>query len=190
MGWFLGGMWYDESERKLYAPMHVEQEGSNRFHPAVGWFSRKIALATSTDKGKTWKYEGDIITPETYFFNHEAYKFSGSYFGNGVCDFGFYVDHRSGYFYIFPDESWYMKGQWGALWGTRAARCAIRDKMAPGKWKYFYNGKWDEPALGGKSSIVVPGHLWGVLYSDYLKKYICVFPSCGSMVPPAFKLMA
>ena len=58
-----------------------------------------------------------------------------------------------------------MKGQWGALWGTRAARCAIRDKMAPGKWKYFYNGKWDEPALGGKSSIVVPGHLWGVLYS-------------------------
>jgi hypothetical protein len=177
LGWFLGGMWYDESDRELYAPVHVEQEGSNRFHPAVGWFSRKIALATSTDKGRTWKYEGDIITPETYFFNHEAYKFSGSYFGNGVCDFGFYVDHRSGYFYIFPDESWYMKGQWGALWGTRAARCAIRDKMAPGKWKYFYNGKWDEPALGGKSSIVAPSHFWGVLYSSYLDRYICIFPS-------------
>ena len=25
--------------------------------------------------------------------------------------------------------------------------------MAPGKWKYFYNGKWDESALGGKSSM-------------------------------------
>lgn len=177
LGWFLGGMWYDEKERKLYAPMHVEMEGSDRYRPAVGWFSRKIALATSTDKGKTWKYEGDIITPETYFFNHEVYKMSGAYFGNGVCDFGFYVDTRGGYVYIFPDESWYLKGQYGALWGTHAARCAISDKMAPGKWKYFYNGKWEEPALGGKSSIVAPGHFWGVLYSTYLNKYICIFPS-------------
>ncbi|NTV46938.1 MAG: hypothetical protein HGB11_10570, partial [Chlorobiales bacterium] len=83
LGWFLGGMWYDESERKLYAPVHIEQEGNYRNHSVIGWFSRKIALATSTDKGKTWKYEGDIITPETYFFNHESYKFSGSSYGNG-----------------------------------------------------------------------------------------------------------
>jgi|GEM_PF-1019035 len=179
LGWFLGGMWYNESERKLYAPVHIEQEGSYRFHPAGGWFSRKIALATSVDKGKTWKYEGDIITPETYYFTHDVYKFSGSYYGNGVCDFGFYVDTRSGYFYIFPEESWYKKGEFGAIWGVRAARCAISDKMAPGKWKYFYNGKWDEPALGGKSTMVAPSHFWGVMYSTYLDRYICMFPSNG-----------
>lgn len=178
LGWFLGGMWYDETERKLYAPLHIEQEGSHRFHPAGGWFSRKIGLATSVDKGKTWKYVGDIITPETYFYTHDVYKFSGSYNGNGVCDFGFYVDKRNGYFYIYPEESWYIKGQWGAMWGVRAARCAIADKMAPGKWNYFYNGRWDQPALGGKSSIVAPSHFWGFMYSTYLKKYICVFPTC------------
>jgi hypothetical protein len=44
--WFLGGMWYDESEKKLYAPMHIEHDGIRRSYP----FSRKIALATSTDK--------------------------------------------------------------------------------------------------------------------------------------------
>ena len=174
LGWFLGGMWYDEAERKLYAPMHIEMEGSYRYHPAIGWVSRKIALATSTDKGKTWKYEGDIITPETYFYNYETYKFSGSDFCNGLCDFGFYVDTRGGYAYIYPLESWYPKGQWGALWAPRVARCALKDKLAPGKWRFFYNGKWEESALGGKSTIVQGCHMWCILYSTYLNKYVCI----------------
>lgn len=177
MCWFLGGMWFDESERKLYAPMHVEQDGIRRSHPVAPWGCRKIILATSTDKGRTWRYEGDIITAETYYYSHEAVKFSGSGYSNGVCDFGFYADTRGGYFYIFPDEAWFLKGSAAARWNVRAARCAIGDKMAPGKWRYFYKGKWDEPALGGKSSAVAPSHFWGVIYSSYLEKYICMFPS-------------
>ena len=43
---FLGGMWYDDAEKKLYAPMHIEHDGIRRTYP----FSRKIALATSTDR--------------------------------------------------------------------------------------------------------------------------------------------
>jgi len=176
LGWLLGGLWYDQSERKLYAPVHIEQEGNYRFHPAWGWFSRKIGLATSVDKGKTWKYEGDIITPETYYYTRDAYKFSGSDTSNGVADFGFYVDSRSGYFYIYPLESWYPKGQWGARWAPRVARCAIADKMAPGKWRYFYQGTWSQPALGGKSSIVGASYFWGILYSTTLKRYISISP--------------
>ena len=72
--WFLGGMWYDEAEHKLYAPMHVEADGPRRAYP----FCRKIALATSTDKGASWRYEGDIITSETYYYTHDFFKFSGS----------------------------------------------------------------------------------------------------------------
>ena len=174
LGWFLGGMWYNEKERKLYAPMHVEMDGSDRYRPAVGWFSRKIALATSTDKGKTWKYEGDIITPETYFYNHDVYKFSGTDHCNGLGDFGFYVDTRGGYAYIFPLEGWYPKGQWGALWAPRVARCALKNKLAPGKWEFFYNGKWEESALGGKSTIVQGCHMWCIMYSTYLNKYVCI----------------
>ncbi len=176
--WFLGGMWYDPSERKLYAPMHIEHDGIRRTYP----FSRKIALATSTDKGRTWHYEGDIITSETYYYPHDFFKFSGSGYGIGVADFGFYVDRRGGYFYVFPDEGWASRATRSMRWNSRAARCAISDKMAPGKWKYFYNGKWDEPALGGKSSTVAPSHLWGVAYSAVLNKYICMF--LGNQDPP------
>jgi hypothetical protein len=90
--WFLGGIWYDKSESKLYAPMHVEHDGPRRKLP----FARKIALATSRDKGLTWKYEGDIITSETYYYPHDFAKFSGSNYGNAVGDFGFYADQRGG----------------------------------------------------------------------------------------------
>ena len=176
--WFLGGMWYDQSEKKLYAPMHIEPDGIRRSYP----FSRKIALATSTDKGRTWRYEGDIISSETYYYTHDFFKFSGSGYGNGVADFGFYVDTRGGYFYVFPDEGWELRASRGNRWNSRAARCPISDKMAPGKWKYFYNGKWEEPALGGKSATVAPSHLWGVVYSTVLNKYVCMF--LGNQDPP------
>jgi hypothetical protein len=176
--WFLGGMWYDESEKKLYAPMHIEHDGIRRSYP----FSRKIALATSTDKGRTWHYEGDIITSETYYYTHDFFKFSGSSYGIGLADFGFYVDQRGGYFYIFPDEGWAPRATRGMRWNSRAARCAISDKMASGKWRNFYNGKWDEPALGGKSSTVAPSHLWGVVYSTFLNRYVCLF--LGNQDPP------
>jgi F5/8 type C domain len=176
--WFLGGMWYDDSEKKLYAPMHIEHDGIRRSYP----FSRKIALATSTDKGRTWRYEGDIITSETYYYTHDFFKFSGTGYGIGVADFGFYVDKRGGYFYVFPDEGWAPRATRGMRWNSRAARCAISDKMAPGKWKYFYNGTWDEPGLGGKSSTVAPSHLWGVVYSTFLNRYVCMF--LGNQDPP------
>jgi NedA-like, galactose-binding domain len=176
--WFLGGMWYDKSEGKLYAPMHIEHDGPRRRLP----FSRKIALGTSTDKGLTWKYEGDIITSENYYYTHDFPKFSGSSYGSGVADFGFYADERGGYFYVFPDEGWAPRSTRGTRFNTRAVRCAIHDKMAPGKWKYFYEGQWEEPALGGKSSSVAPGHFWAFTYSTVLKKYICMFP--GNQDPP------
>ena len=87
--WFLGGMWYDDSEQKLYAPMHIEHDGIRRSYP----FSRKIALATSRDKGRTWRYEGDIITSETYYYTHDFFKFSGSGYGNGVGRFWILCSH-------------------------------------------------------------------------------------------------
>lgn len=176
LAWILGGLWYDEAENKLYAPMHVEAEGINRNGPVAPWPSRKIILATSTDKGRTWHDEGDIIEPETYFAISDTYKFAGPEYSNGLCDYGFYADIRGGYFYIFPNEAWLTKGQWTCRWTTRAARCAISDRMAPGKWKFFHNGRWDEPALGGKSS-VVSARLWPIIYSTYLKRYVSIFPS-------------
>jgi hypothetical protein len=31
--WFLGGMWYNDAEKKLYAPMHIEHDGIRRSYP-------------------------------------------------------------------------------------------------------------------------------------------------------------
>jgi hypothetical protein len=55
------------------------------------------------------------------------------------------------------------------FWGNHVARCAMSDHLAPGKWQKFYNGRWDQPALGGKASFVTA---CSVIYSTYLKKYI------------------
>jgi hypothetical protein len=184
MAWFLGGLWYDPSEHKLYAPMHIEAEGINRDGPVAPWPPRKVILATSTDKGKTWRDEGDIITPETYFYLPDIYKFSGSDYSNGLSDFGFYADTRGGYFYIYLAESWLTKGTWYCRWSSRVARCAISDRMAAGKWRFFYNGEWTQPALGGKSSAVAPFPFWGVIYSTYLQKYVTLFPSGGYPTTP------
>ncbi len=126
-------------------------------------------------QGRTWHDEGDIITQETYFYV-PGLQFSGADCSNGLCDFGFYADVRGGYFYIYPLEAWLTKGTWTCRWSSRVARCAIRDKMAPGKWSFFYNGGWDQPALGGKSSVVAPC-MYSITYSTYLQKYVCLFPS-------------
>ena len=50
--YILGGVWYDAGEKKLYAPLHHE---IHNFHPTA---LREVHLASSTDKGLSWKYEG------------------------------------------------------------------------------------------------------------------------------------
>ncbi len=130
--WFLGGMWYDESEEKLYAPMHIEHDGIRLSYPFPAR-SRWAPAPTREGPGVT----KDIISSETYYYTHDFFKFSGSGYGSGVADFGFYVDKRGGYFYVFPDEGWELRASRGIRWNSRAARCAISDKMAPGKMEVF-----------------------------------------------------
>lgn len=166
--YFLGGMWYDESEKKLYAPMHCEYyEPKN-----VPMFERQMHLATSVDRGLTWHYEGPIVTrdkPEGPF--PAASEYSGAYWHGGDGDFFIYVDEPNGYIYLFSASYWWTKKglpQRGFV-HHHVARCAIGDKMAPGKWQKFYNGRWDEPGLGGKASNV---NAYYVMYNAFLKKYI------------------
>ena len=54
--YILGGMWYDSTDHKLYAPLHCE---TREYYTTI---LRQITLASSTDKGLTWKYEGPIMT--------------------------------------------------------------------------------------------------------------------------------
>jgi hypothetical protein len=178
---FCGGLWYDSTAGKLYAPIHCEYE--REISPPAGWTRKKTRLATSTDKGLTWDLEGDILT-DCMPARGDWLRFSGSYFEAGPADFDFYADDRGGYFYIFSCNSYAPKNgrMNNFLWFNEVARCAITDRMAPGKWQKFCNGTWTEPGLGGRSSKVSMGSygIYGrVMYSRYLKKYLRVGVSLG-----------
>jgi hypothetical protein len=169
----LGGMWYDAAEKKLYAPLHCETHthlSKVRRGPSPNPI-REIHLASSTDKGLTWKYEGPLVTRTDEPAG--ADDFSGVCWDGGDGDFYLFVDERGGYIYLYSNHyTWGKRGAPVVFEGTlrhRVARCAIADKMAPGKWKKFYNGKWEEPGVGGRASYV---DAYYVMYNTYLKKYI------------------
>ncbi len=170
--YFLGGMWYNAAEHKLYAPMHCETSGyADNVH-------RQIHLATSTDKGMTWHYEGAIVTRDNPKGPlHTGPDYSGLYWDGGNGDFFTYVDEKNGYVYLFSCNYTFPKTDSKApsFGYHHVARCAMSDNMAPGKWKKFYNGSWSEPGLGGKASFVNGGC---VMYNTYLKKYISF--NCGN----------
>ena len=180
--YMLGGMWYDSKGKKLYAPLHTEYQNG----PEV---ARRTRLATSTDKGMTWHFEGDIFTRDYPAAVRNGWQFSGSYWEGGPGDFCLYVDERGGYFYLYANDFVWPKthmwrpsnGGWensqtienhtpkDSLCRLQVARCAISDKMAPGKWHKFYKGTWSEPAIGGRGSYVPA---YRVTYNKYLGKYI------------------
>ena len=180
---FCGGLWYDSTAGKLYAPIHCEY--AREIQPPAGWSRKKTRLATSTDRGQTWNLEGDILT-DFLPGNEDWLKFSGSYFEAGPADFDFYADERGGYFYIFTCNAYAPKS--GAmnnfLWFNEAARCAIGDRMAPGRWLKFYRGGWTEPGLGGKASRVTMGSysMYGrVIFSRFLKTYMRIGVVLGAV---------
>jgi hypothetical protein len=171
-GYLLGGMWYDAKAKKLYAPMHCEVMGH------ANGVEREIHLAFSIDKGLTWHYEGAIVTkPDSKASKY--YEYSGLYWDGGVGDHYLFSDEKSGYFYLYyPHYTWAKQGVSApGFWHMEVARCTISDKMAPGKWHKFYNGSWDEPALGGKASWV-NGSV--VTFNNYLKQYISFDYAGGS----------
>jgi hypothetical protein len=167
--YMLGGMWYDAAEKKLYAPMHCETHIPECAGHSVNAMDRQIHLSSSTDKGATWKYEGPIVTKDDPAAPWRSpLDFSYGYWDGGDGDFYLFADTRGGYVYLYSNHyTW--GGEHRCYLRHRVARCAIADKMAPGKWKRFYNGKWEEPGLGGKASYV---NAYYVMYNTYLKKYL------------------
>lgn len=170
--YILGGMWYDSKEKKLYAPLHCEYPSIYGPGDIYGSkLNRQIHLATSADKGLTWNYEGPIITRDDPKTPHQEPEYSGSLWDGGEGDFYLYADESHGYIYVYTSHNlWPKPGNSGPrFWAHHVARCAISDKMAPGKWRKFYNGGWSEPALGGKASYV---EACNVIYCSHIGKYL------------------
>jgi hypothetical protein len=173
--YFLGGMWYDPTEKKLYAPIHDEA------NPYATNVERQIHLASSNDKGLTWKYEGLLIGRDNPVNSKNPAEFSGLFWDGSDGDHHLFVDKRSGYIYLYTIHWITTKVGLNLQYFMRfgVARCAISDKMAPGKWWKFYNGNWNEPGVGGKISYV---NAYRVTYNNYLQKYISINFSSGISV--------
>jgi hypothetical protein len=163
--YMLGGMWYDPTEKKLYAPMHCEYAPPTQ---GEGIVLRQVHLATSTDRGLSWSYEGPLLTGDT---SVAPFANAGSYWNGGDGDFYLYVDERGGYFYLFTTFYLWPKTDVNVPYFMRhrVARCRISDKMASGTWRRYYDGGWNEPGIGGRASYV-DAHR--VIYCRALQKYI------------------
>jgi hypothetical protein len=172
--YILGGIWHDATENRIYAPLHCEYFWNK-------WaIQRQIHLASSADLGLTWTYEGPILL-NTYPHSGDASapletrcaEWSGAMWDAGDGDHHLFTDEKTGYHYVFSNHYIRKKpgvGKGGGLCSRHhVARCAISDKMASDKWRKFYHGKWEEPAIGGKGSYV---NGYCVTYNTYLKKYL------------------
>lgn len=148
----LTGIWIDPDTGYWYGPVHDELFGNIPRFDA-------IELAVSKDKGKKWSIIGPIITSPysiTGELGANGGKVRESGFPNETYHYGggdprLFVDYASGYFYIFytsrimniASDSKRHDGFNNAMW-LHVARSKIREKMTPGSWEKYIDGKWDK----------------------------------------------
>jgi len=95
------------------------------------------------------------------------------YYDNGPGDDKIVVDTKSGYIYLFYQETWVRKVDSVRSETIRVARSPIRSNMAVGTWGKWYDGNWDQPGLGGLASDVFFGNDSAqVSYDSYLSQFI------------------
>ena len=167
--YWIGPIWVDPANGDWLATVHVEFHYDAKNPWGVPAF-RRIGLAKSIDKGANWHYEGSILTSDNPL-TREAY--AGHYYDNGEGDLKLYVDAKGGYFYLWFLHDWCKKDAgWTRVQSMRVARCALADKMAPGKWQKWYHGRWSESGLGGHSSDVFnSADNTTVFFSTFLNRF-------------------
>ena len=136
--------------------------------------SRRLGIAKSTDQGRHWTYLGDCLSsPNDDMKGPEYWK--GDVLDAGCGDPHLFVDTKSGYFYLYYVNKYFLKSRSSNEHKMKVARCKISHMMAPGKWTKFYNGAWTEPGMGGKGTWLDKLQLFpDVKYSTYLSRYIAV----------------
>ncbi len=104
----------------------------------IGQTHKSMSLATSSDYGLTWNELGQIITGTDV-------PASNKNTGEGDCTA---VNGQDGYYYAYC-----FRPRDGALIVARAPVSNPR----PGNWWKFFQGKWDQPGLGGEATRLMNG---------------------------------
>jgi hypothetical protein len=131
------GQWIhhiEQSGSKIIAWVHNETECHYAAH---GQSHMSTSLAISNDDGLTWKDYGLILTGTD---RPTSNKITGE---DCVA-----VIVRDGYYYAYLGR--YRDGR------TIMARAPLSNP-GPGKWMKFFQGKWDQPGLGGDATGLARG---------------------------------
>src|SRR5260370_32770583 len=96
------GVWQD-ARGIWYTPVHVEYSYGVKPNQSCTYpdHKRRIGLATSTDQGAHWHYQGDILT-----YDPNLPKPNPIYYNFGDGDLRLFVDSAAGYFYIYYLTGW------------------------------------------------------------------------------------
>jgi hypothetical protein len=126
------GQWLQHVEPADHTVLgFVHNETSCRYQ--VGQTHKSMSLAISIDYGLTWKNYGQIITGmDTPTANKNT--------GEGDCTF---VNGQDGYYYAYCGRQ--------RDHATIVARAPV-STPGPGHWMKFFQGKWDQPGLGGDAT--------------------------------------
>lgn len=167
--YWTGGIWAD-SAGIWYAPVHIEFDYDTPW--SYPHWTRRFGLATSSDQGANWHYQGDILSTDP-----AASKPDPSFRDFGDGDHRMFIDERAGYAYLYYERGWSSPDD-GDLHNSymAAARCRLEDRMAPGSWVKWYDGEWSQPGLGGQDTEVVPGVtvFMSVHYNTFLQRYVLI----------------
>jgi hypothetical protein len=131
------GQWIhhvEQSGKKVVAWVHNETECHYAAH---GQTHMSTSLAISNDYGLTWKDYGRILTGTD---SPTPNKITGE---DCVA-----VIVRDGDYYAYSGR--YRDGR------TIVARAPVSDP-GPGKWMKYFQGKWDQPGLGGDATRLAMG---------------------------------
>lgn len=174
-----GGLWmegvYRDADGTMFGWLHNEFTTGCEI---ITLGAPHIRQMISHDDGKTWEDQGIVIAAPDNFFNCDT---GNMYFTGGEGDFSVVFDQTTQCFYFYftaysPDFT---------QQGVGIARLRYADRFHPaGKVMNWFQGEWNEPALGGLLSPILPplvswhesdlNAYWGpaIHYNAYLNQYV------------------
>jgi len=155
---------------------HTEQ-------PANPFWSR-TGLAKSTDEGYTWQDLGTILTVP-HPFDPTGASGVGE---NPLVPYLDPVTHQKYFYIFFPHFCWTAVAACTDFTYISVARVPYQELLitaaaggsASNLFRKYYQGKWDQPAIGGLASETFPGVTaetdgnFQIVWSDYRKRFIAM----------------
>lgn len=164
---------------QLYWPMGLYIDEAGVFYTIAyteynfrnGWQSeakeRRLGLAKSFNKGRSWSYFGDIITQN----KQDPPPPNKTY--NGAGDISFFIAD-DGYAYIYYKTGFYDNTTLVRdIQNVSVARSPLTEKFAPGSWTKFYNGIFQEPGINGREDYIFPEtDLVCITYNTHIQRFV------------------